>query len=71
MQKMGSLAATTTAAAAAAADIGLQALQELLPELLVVCASHGAHANQVPGIRMRYDAVSAVVLLRLKCPACM
>jgi hypothetical protein len=56
MQKMGSLTATTTSAAVA--DISQQALQELLPELLIMCLSHGAHANLVPGIRTRYDAVS-------------
>ena len=61
MQKMGSLTATTTSAAAAVADIGQQALQELLPELLIMCLSHGAHANLVPGIRTRYDAVSTRV----------
>jgi hypothetical protein len=59
MQKMGSLSATTTAVTAATADVGQQALQELLPELLIVCLSHGAHANHVPGIRTRYDVVSS------------
>ncbi len=58
MLKMGSVAAAATAVLASAADMGHQALQELLPELFIICASHGAHLNQVPGIRVRYDSVS-------------
>jgi hypothetical protein len=58
MQKMGALIATTAVVAGAAADIGQQSIQELLPELLIVCVSHAAHSNQVPGLRMCLDAVS-------------
>lgn len=59
MHKMGSVSAAATAVLASAADMGHQALQELLPELFIICASHSAHLNQVPGVRVRYDPVSA------------